>query len=77
VKGDRDFKEGDVDDLKAKLCMISHDVYLQSRLRDRGLARVKERYNDTRIAANMIAIYEIALNMERSAPNTLEVDLVQ
>ena len=71
------FKEGDVDDLKAKLCMISHDVYLQSRLRERGLARVKERYNDTRIAANMIAIYEIALNMERSTPDTLEVDLVQ
>lgn len=71
------FKEGDVDDLKAKLCMISHDVYLQRRLRERGLARVKERYTDTRIAANMIAIYEIALNMERSRPNTLEVDLVQ
>jgi glycosyltransferase involved in cell wall biosynthesis len=70
------FNEGDAADLGAKLTRLHGDVGLRQLLRDRGLARVKERYIDARIAANMIALYEIALGLEKQTANTLEVDVV-
>jgi glycosyltransferase involved in cell wall biosynthesis len=70
------FKEGDAEDLRAKLIMLSENPHLREVLRQSGIQRVKERFTDARIAANMIAMYEIALNMDRKTPNTLGVDIV-
>ena len=70
------FQEGDAADLSEKLRALYCDPALRDGLRERGLRRVRERYTDTRIAQNMIALCEIALDTDRTTPNTLEVDQV-
>jgi glycosyltransferase involved in cell wall biosynthesis len=67
------FQENDPADLREKLVRLANDVQLCQDLQQRGMERVKERYTDARIAANMISLYEIALNLERRTPNTLEL----
>jgi glycosyltransferase involved in cell wall biosynthesis len=67
------FREGDATCLKEKLTMLVADAELRNSLIQKGVLRVNERYTDTKIAANMIALYEIALNMERNTVNTLTV----
>ena len=66
------FNEGDAVDLSSKLSSLYMDSQQRTNLEDRGLKRVREKYTDERIAANMIAICEIALEMERKSSNTLE-----
>jgi glycosyltransferase involved in cell wall biosynthesis len=66
------FREEDVEDLNAKLTMLFQNVQLRDALREKGLRRVKELYTDSRIASNMIALYEIALGMERATYSGLE-----
>jgi glycosyltransferase involved in cell wall biosynthesis len=68
------FQEGDAEDLRDKLEMLYYDRGLWGSLRQRGLERVKKQYTDRRIAANMITLFEIALGMECTTPNTLESD---
>ena len=69
------FAEGDAQDLKEKLTQLLQEPQLRRALRERGLKRVQEQYTDSRIAANMIALFEIALGMERQTTNTLDFDL--
>jgi glycosyltransferase involved in cell wall biosynthesis len=68
------FQEGDHKDLSLKLESLHHNPQLRSELQKSGLKRVKEKFTDEKIAANMIALYEIALDLARSTPNTLEVN---
>lgn len=68
------FAEGDTRDLSAKLTALHDDAPLRERLRETGLQRVRDRYTDRRIAQNMLSVCEIALGMDRTTPNTLEVD---
>lgn len=66
------FAEGVAEELRDRLARLSKDPRLQERLRQAGLRRVQERYTDARIAANMIALYEIALGLSRQTGSTLE-----
>ena len=70
------FQEEEAGDLSAKLTRLFHDVQLRQTLKERGFRRVQERYTDARIAANMLALYETALDMERRTTHTLELDLI-
>jgi glycosyltransferase involved in cell wall biosynthesis len=67
------FREGDTEDLRAKLIMLSENPQLHEVLRQNGLQRVKDLFTDARIAANMISLFETVLGMEKRAPNTLEI----
>jgi len=69
------FEEGNAEALSSQLSALFQDAPLRDSLRQRGLRRINGRYTDTRIAANMIALYEIALGMERETTNTLEIDV--
>lgn len=68
------FGEGDAEDLSQKLRLLHTQPSLREDLRLAGIRRVRERYTDTQIAANMITLYEIALGIHPLTPNTLEID---
>ncbi len=68
------FEEGNTEALSSQLTALFQDAHLRDSLRQRGLRRINEGYTDTRIAANMIALYEIALGMEKKTTNTLGID---
>jgi glycosyltransferase involved in cell wall biosynthesis len=68
------FQEGEARDLQEKLETLYENAELRQELQRRGLTRVKEFFTDRKIAANTIAIFEKALNLEPLAPNTLQID---
>lgn len=70
------YREGDAEDLRAKLTMLFQRNGLRETLKKGGLTRIKDYFTDARIAGNMIALYEIALGIERITANTLEVATV-
>jgi glycosyltransferase involved in cell wall biosynthesis len=68
------FREGEARDLQRQLHTLYEDPGLREALSHRGLARVRDWFTDRKIAANTIAIFEKALNLEPRAAHTLKVD---
>ena len=66
------FDEDRTDDLRAKLEQLSDDRALRETLSRNGLKRVRERFTDASMAANMTAVCETVLGMESRTPSTLK-----
>lgn len=65
------FKEGDPKELSEKLLLLYNNCSLRNQLKNSGKQRINKLYTDKRIAANMIALVEIGLNMRHLIQNTL------